>query len=163
MRGCGLARGWIALEIDQSLAPRNALDLARHLSDCPNCAEERARLLALERELDQLPQAHVPSGFASRVMRRIRSVSPALRRMGACLLLAIAMTAGAVALRPPLGQTDLLPTLRLAWDETLQTAVVGFGRAMLVVLAEAVSGQGLPTWSAPAYGAHTVVSVAPLT
>lgn len=75
-------------------APRVALETARHLAGCMECAGELLRLRELSGLLDRIPIREVPVSFSRQVLRSLRSK----RGMGFILL--VTALAGTLASNP---------------------------------------------------------------
>ncbi len=94
-----------------SSGPGLAADLARHVADCPDCAEETARRRKRVAMLRALPRLEPPAGLADRIFAASLAIEPprhrisrrrAVRRVAFALpLAAAAAVVLAVLLREP--------------------------------------------------------------
>jgi len=154
VRGCSLYRGRILSCGARGVTPAEALELARHLSACAGCARERTRIEALDRELARLEQVEVPGSFARRVMDGLRRAAPTAAKAGACVAVAILVSAilagGGLALQ----RGELLPRLQMESAETLGDAMAGLGRAVVVLLSCALKPGPSPLIPSASHALH---------
>ena len=153
MPGCAFYRGRILSGGSRPASPAEALCLARHLAECAGCAAEAARLAAIERELQRLPEVDVPGSFSRRVMDGLRRAAPAVQ--AGVFLLAVAIVsglilAGGLTLRP-----EILPRMPVETTETFGDAAMGFGRAVVVLLSCALRPGVAPPYAGAGHPFHT--------
>jgi len=122
-------------------------ELADHLAECPECAEERRRVAAVDRVLRAAPSIEPPIDLALRIERRIaqaRNGRAAWRRTVTGIALvsagvattALAATTLALVVRPRPGAIDVLGPLVAAASGLAGAAARGpLGALVLAALA----------------------------
>jgi anti-sigma factor RsiW len=127
--------------------PRIALDAARHLSRCSECAATLLRMRELNGLLDHIPKVDVPSSFTRRVMRAV----PGKVRWGGGALILVAAAAGWTFYSRRAGGSAPWPNMRAPFESGLAmiAALFDLMAGVTTAMAAALDSTGLPPLRIP--------------
>lgn len=142
MSECPRFRSLILAERDGSISPREALDLAGHISCCRRCRHEHLRQRSLDEAFERLPEVEAPAGLSDSVMRRLRRLASGSGKAGVFLFLALPAAAALAALIGLHPAGDALADHGRMLAAASGDVLVDTGRALTLVLLSAIAGEG---------------------
>ncbi|WP_342562494.1 zf-HC2 domain-containing protein [Paenibacillus sp. FSL R7-0345] len=76
---CTEVTEWMHRYLDHDLSPEEAVEMYRHIDNCPSCAEVFDRLTMLSEQLEQLPDVKPPFSLVDSILPRLEQIDSGIQ------------------------------------------------------------------------------------